>query len=87
MTDSCNTANLRSIKGMTVLYAEDELFNQHVMASYLNDVNVAFKMVNNGEELYNLYKKEHENFDVIISDIHMPIMMGPEAIKKIRKYE
>lgn len=71
------------LKALTILYAEDEIgIRKNIMKTlsyYAKDVYEA----SNGKEALELY--EEKKPDIILSDIHMPIMDGIEFIKKVRK--
>ena len=71
------------LKTLTLLYVEDEEgIRKNITDSlryYLKDVYEA----SNGEEGYLIYKEKSPN--IILSDIHMPILNGIEFIKKIRQ--
>ncbi len=71
------------LKSLTILYAEDEIgIRKNIMKTlsyYAKDVYEA----SNGKEALDLY--EEKKPDIILSDIHMPIMDGIEFIKKVRK--
>ena len=71
------------LKTLTLLYVEDEEGIRKNIADslryYLKDVYEA----SNGEEGYLIYKEKSPN--IILSDIHMPILNGIEFIKKIRQ--
>ena len=71
------------LKTLTLLYVEDEEGIRKNIADslryYLKDVYEA----SNGEEGYLVYKEKAPN--IILSDIHMPILNGIEFIKKVRQ--
>ena len=71
------------LKALTILYAEDEIgIRKNIMKTlsyYAKDVYEA----SNGKEAFDLYEENRP--DIILSDIHMPIMDGLEFIKKVRE--
>ncbi|WP_072680107.1 response regulator transcription factor [Arcobacter sp. LA11] len=71
------------LKAVTILYAEDEVgIRKNIMKTlsyYAKEVYEA----SNGQEAFDLYEKNKP--DIILSDIHMPIMDGIEFIKKVRQ--
>ena len=75
---------LKYSNGLTVLYAEDDPSIQTELSSIFE---VYFKKVyiaNDGLEGLNLFK-EHDDIDLIISDIQMPNMDGLDMVSEIRK--
>ena len=46
-----------------------------------------YVIANNGLEGYKAFTQEKHEFDVVITDLRMPVMSGQEMISKIRKQE
>lgn len=69
---------------MTILLVEDEEFNLIVLEEMINlfysDVEITTAV--NGQIAYDILQENR--FDLILSDINMPIMDGYELIKKIK---
>ncbi|TWU23038.1 Signal transduction histidine-protein kinase BarA [Novipirellula galeiformis] len=68
-----------------VLVAEDGLANQQVAIGMLRASGHPFKIASDGQEAVACWRSEP--FDVILMDMHMPVMDGIEATKRIREYE
>ena len=68
-----------------VLVAEDNLANQELMKHVLDFLGVDAVIKNNGLEALEEYKLN--KYDLILTDINMPIMDGVEVFKQIRAYE
>jgi len=66
-----------------ILVAEDNVFNQKLLTTLISDLGHRMVMANNGEEACR-YANE-TLFDIILMDIHMPVMGGIEATRVIRK--
>jgi PAS domain S-box-containing protein len=66
-----------------VLVVDDNGINLDVMEGILDSVNVPSVLAKNGQEALEQMKK-HE-FDLVITDIKMPVMNGYELIETIRK--
>lgn len=75
-------SNEESLAGLRVLVAEDNKINQLVITKMLEKEGIVFRLVDNGFECTQLIK--NEDFDLILMDIHMPVMDGIEASKIIR---
>jgi len=71
------------LKNLTLLYAEDEEGIRKNIADSLRYYAKEIYEASNGQEAYEIYKEKKP--DIILSDIHMPILDGIEFIKKIRK--
>ena len=70
---------------LRVLVAEDGLSNQHVAVGMLRSCGHHAVVVGDGSEA--VKRVEHEAFDVVLMDMHMPVMDGIEATRAIRKRE
>ena len=84
--------NIQELKELTrnlsVLYVEDNKKLRLNTALYLKKLFSVVTEANDGKEALELYKKN--SFDLVITDIDMPIMNGldmSKAIKKINKYQ
>ncbi|MCL2809843.1 MAG: ATP-binding protein, partial [Treponema sp.] len=70
-----------------VLICEDNAMNQLVICEHLSRVGLKTMVVQNGKQGVNLIKfraqKNMKQFDLILMDIHMPVMDGIEAAEKI----
>ena len=75
--------SLSAMKGMNILVAEDNLINQKLIETILNQWSCQFTMVDNGIDA--LKASEQSLFDVILMDINMPKMNGYEATQRIRE--
>jgi signal transduction histidine kinase/CheY-like chemotaxis protein/HPt (histidine-containing phosphotransfer) domain-containing protein len=71
----------RFLKGQ-VLLAEDNRENQKLITMYLRRAGLDVEVASNGQEAVNLANEK--KYDLIIMDIHMPIMSGIEAVKILR---
>ncbi|GAA5316438.1 MAG: hypothetical protein AseanaTS_16420 [Candidatus Pelagadaptatus aseana] len=68
-----------------VLLVEDVEFNQIIACDLLEDLGLEVACANNGQEA--VEKFQQERFDMILMDIHMPVMDGIEATRAIRLNE
>ena len=69
------------------LYVEDQIANQLLMKQILQHLGFSFTIAKNGQEGFKEYINSNGNFDVIITDLRMPVLSGQGMITKIRKYE
>ncbi|PNQ73795.1 hypothetical protein C1T31_05530 [Hanstruepera neustonica] len=75
------------LKGIRILLAEDDEFNTMVIEDDLNYFikDFSLKKAKNGHEALELFKSN--SFDIILMDMHMPVLNGIEATIEIRKIE
>jgi signal transduction histidine kinase/ActR/RegA family two-component response regulator len=71
-----------SIKGMRVLLAEDLEINQYIVRELMRDWQVELEITNNGQEALDALKQRA--FDLVLLDMHMPVLNGLEAARYIR---
>ena len=67
-----------------VLIAEDNTINAMVFASFLEDWGIDSTVVENGQQAIEIIKSTND-YDLILMDIHMPIINGIEATREIKK--
>lgn len=75
--------NLKSLKGIKVLIAEDNLVSQFMVNKILKSWDAQTETVDSGLKV--LEKLREQDFDVILMDTHMPDMGGFETTKRIRE--
>ena len=77
--------NIEKIKQLKILYIEDEDDLRETTYSSLSTIIPNITLASNGKE--GLDKFKNGTFDLIITDLAMPIMTGTEMIKEIRKID
>jgi len=65
--------------GLKILVAEDNATNQKVISKILESAGHRPVLVANGEQALDSLAKE--SFDLVILDMHMPLVSGPEVVK------
>ena len=70
------------LRGKMVLVAEDNIINQRVAVSMLEQLGVNSDCVSNGKEA--IEAAQNYNYDAILMDCRMPLVDGYEAAKVIR---
>jgi PAS domain S-box-containing protein len=68
--------------GATVLLVEDNEINQQVAAELLMDAGLTVDVVNNGQAALDRVQQRH--YDLVLMDLHMPVMDGLTATRAIR---
>lgn len=74
---------LPATREVSILLAEDNYINQLVMTKTLEKIGHRITTVTNGIDAVEAACKQP--FDLILMDLHMPIMNGFEAVKRIRE--
>lgn len=72
----------KKLDGLKILVVEDNVINQFVAVSVLKNWGVETAVCNNGEEA--ITKLSVEKYNLILLDLHMPVMDGYETCKIIR---
>ena len=79
--------NNEILKGITVLYAEDESIIQEGITETLDLFEVNVICAKNGQEGLSIFKDTSNKIDLILTDIKMPKLDGLGMIKEIRKID
>lgn len=74
---------IEKLQSLTLLYAEDEEGIRKNIADSLGYYVKEVLEASNGQEAYELYVQKKP--DIIMTDIHMPILNGIEFVKKVRE--
>lgn len=74
---------LKSLSGIRVLMADDSQVNRRITRRFLEKWEVALDEANDGKEALALFSKN--KYDLLLIDLHMPVMDGYEAIAAIRE--
>jgi PAS domain S-box-containing protein len=80
-----NIARQLALKGAAVLVVEDNVMTQTLVRQHLNHLGIDAKIAQHGEEALSMV--EQYDFDIILMDIHMPVMNGIEATRRIHQQE
>lgn len=71
-----------SLPTLEVLVAEDQVTNQQVLKQQLTMLGVSSTFVSNGEQAWQAL--QNSSFDILLTDIQMPLLDGLGLAKKIR---
>jgi CheY-like chemotaxis protein len=75
-------AHHRSLRGVRVLLTDDNAINRQVIKLFLAPHGCQISEATNGKEALDLLSCQA--FDVVLLDVHMPVMDGKEAIQRLR---
>lgn len=67
-----------------VLYAEDAQFFQKVVRGYLEEAGLEVEVVDHGQQAWERVQAQPERYDLILTDLEMPVMDGWDFIKALR---
>ncbi|SDY37566.1 response regulator [Pseudomonas sp. NFIX28] len=68
---------------LNVLVAEDNVINQLILRDQLEELGCSVKLASNGEEALTMFHPER--FDLVLTDVNMPVMNGYELAKELRR--
>jgi signal transduction histidine kinase len=83
ITEPQVTIPLATLRGVRILVVEDNAYNQLFISDLLEHLGTCPVLANNGIEA--LAVLEQQVFDIILMDLHMPVMNGYETTQEIRK--
>jgi len=81
-SDQRKLSDFPKLDDVSILLAEDDEINQYMISKMLEEWNIKVDAVANGLEA--VEKLKENNYNLILMDIHMPVMNGYEATRKIR---
>ena len=75
------------VTGLSVLLAEDNEINALLARTTLQKAGHRVEVVNNGKAAVDAVVAAKNRYDMVLMDLHMPVMDGLEAIALIRRHE
>jgi PAS domain S-box-containing protein len=77
-------SDMRSWEGKRILIAEDDHSNYYFLFEAIKDTGVEVIWAKDGEETLELFR-EHSDLDLVLMDIHMPLINGYECTRVIKE--
>jgi len=77
----------KNIYQLKALIAEDNPINQRLLQTTLKMLGVESDVAQNGLEAFNKYSMNPDKYDVIFTDIQMPVMDGVEFTHEVLEFE
>ena len=79
-------SNDSQLIGLKILVADDNTMNQFYLKQLLNNLHIEVDIAENGQEAVEIFNSKGIGYyDLILMDLHMPILGGIGAIEKIRQ--
>ena len=76
----------QSLAGVRVLTAEDNAVNRMVLEDLLTMQGIILRCVENGQQALDVIRHEGESaWDIVLTDIHMPVMDGHQLTRQLRE--
>jgi PAS domain S-box-containing protein len=75
----------KAVRPLHILIVDDNGLNQQIISATVKNLGHTEKIAENGMEAVEMHEKE--KFDLILMDIRMPVMSGPDATRLIRQMD
>ncbi len=76
---------MRTIEEIKILFVDDNVINQRIASFTVRKYGLVCDFASNGKEAFEMYQQKA--YDLILMDLHMPVMSGFESATKIRAFE
>lgn len=83
-SDIDQTGDVHWARGLSVLLVDDHPLNRKVARLFLEPLGIEIVEAENGELA--LLQLQTRSFDLVLLDMHMPVMDGPETLRHIRAH-
>lgn len=74
---------MQDLRGARILMVEDNEINKLVTSQFLTKWNANIDYADNGQMAID--KTKHQDYDIILMDLELPVMDGYETVRRIRK--
>jgi CheY-like chemotaxis protein len=88
-TDSApDVSREKDLSDKTILVVDDIVLNREIVAGILEDVGgLTLDFAGDGREAVTKFAKSPNRYSIILMDVHMPVMSGIDATRKIRSLD
>ena len=84
--DDADASKSYDFSGKKVLLVEDVNINREIIIALLEDTNIEIECAENGKIANEMFASDVGRYDLIFMDIHMPVMDGYSATRKLRAH-
>ncbi len=81
------SAEVAEFPGKRLLLVEDNEINREIAYAYLEGTGTLVDMAENGAEAVEKFLSARDGYDLVLMDVHMPVMDGHTATRRIRAEE
>ncbi|MGB4659000.1 MAG: transporter substrate-binding domain-containing protein, partial [Mobilitalea sp.] len=81
------TGDATTMVSAHILVVDDNKTNQMIAESILSQIGCQISLANDGKEGYEFFVAHQDNLDLILMDLHMPVLNGLESSELIRKID
>jgi len=79
-----NLNRVFDFSGKIILAVDDNEINREVLTAVLEKTNVKMDFAENGKIAFSMFRENQDKYNLILMDVHMPVMNGFEATREIR---
>lgn len=79
--------NIQELKDKNILYVEENKENRENLSSFFEKIFSKVHIASNGAQGFELFKKNVETLDIIITAIDLPVITGMQMAKKIHQVD
>jgi len=83
--ESAEAPDFLDLKGKRILLVDDVVINREIIIAMLEETGAAINEASTGEEAVKMFSRD--KYDLVLMDLHMPVMDGFTASKTIRDLE
>lgn len=84
-TPGGNLATRRTLEGVRLLLVEDNPLNQFVAKGMLEHASATVEVADNGQQAVDRLRADPRGYQLVLMDVHMPVMDGFAATRAIRE--
>ena len=73
-----------SFKGLRIIVVDDSKAIIKIISDVLYELEIRIATASNGQEAFDMIMDDSQSYDMIITDLNMPVMSGEELCRKVR---